>query len=209
MATLSPAVKHEASTISPSWSSSVDVPSKVAGNASPGVKQGEVRSDSVTLTRKGFETVRFLSRRRIRFFRMRRDRSSTSSCKENSGLFLLKLFSALLSLMNGPSWPRRMTPKGPGLSSLYKSPGSLYVSHLIPVPLTASHESFGSRRSRFSTYTHWPRKYRILGTRSRSKTGGGVAGLLLGGDDEGVRAECGVVRSTELDRYGLVTLLSE
>jgi hypothetical protein len=141
MATLSPVVKHEASTISSSWSSSVDVPSKVAGNASPGVKEGEVTPDSVILTRKGFKTVRFLSHRRTRFFRMPRDRSSTSSFKENSGLFLLKLFSALLSLMNDPSWPRKMTPKGPGSSSLYKLPGSLYVSHFIPVPLRASHKA--------------------------------------------------------------------
>ena len=111
--------------ISPSWSSSVEVLSKVAGNASLGVKEGEVRSDSVTLTRKGFATVRFLSRQRIKFFRMSRDRSSTSSCKENSGLFLLKLFSAVLSLMKGPSLPKRIMPKGPGSSSLYKSSGSL------------------------------------------------------------------------------------
>jgi hypothetical protein len=81
--------------ISRSWSSSVEVLSKVAGNASPGVKEGQARSDSAILTCKGFATVRFLSRQRIRFFRMPRDRSSTFSYKENSGLFLLKLFSVL------------------------------------------------------------------------------------------------------------------
>jgi hypothetical protein len=39
----------------------------------------------------------------------------------------------------------------------------------------------------------------------------GVARLLLGdaNDDEGVRADCGICRSTELNRYGLVVLLSE
>jgi len=39
----------------------VVAPSKVAGNASLGVKEGKVMSDSATLTRKGFATVRFLS----------------------------------------------------------------------------------------------------------------------------------------------------
>jgi len=59
--------------ISLSLSSSVEVPSKGARKASLGVKVGEVRSDLDTLTRKGFTTVRFPSRRRIRFFRMPRD----------------------------------------------------------------------------------------------------------------------------------------
>ncbi len=77
---------------SPSWSSSVVVPSKAAGKGSPGVKEDEVISDSATLRRKGFVTVRFLSRRRIRTFKMSRDLSSTCNCKENSGLSGLKLF---------------------------------------------------------------------------------------------------------------------
>jgi hypothetical protein len=86
--------------LSPSWSSSVVVLSKAAGKGSLGVKGGKVTSDSATLTRKGFVTVRFLSRRRIKTFRISRDRSSTCNCKENSGLSLLKLFLALLSVMN-------------------------------------------------------------------------------------------------------------
>lgn len=82
MATLSPAVKQ----------------SSVEGNKKCvfGRKRREIRFDFITLTHKGFTTVRLLSRRQIRFFRMPKDRSLTSSCKENSGLFLLKLFSALL-----------------------------------------------------------------------------------------------------------------
>ena len=146
MATLSPAVKQEASIVSPSWSSSVEVPLKVTGNVSPGVKDRKTTSDSVTFIRKGLVTVRLLSRRRIRFFKMLRDRSSISNCIENSGLFLLKLFSAFVSLMKGLSWPRRMMPKGPGSLLLYMSSGSLYVSHFIPVLLTVTHESFVSRR---------------------------------------------------------------
>ena len=71
---------------SPSWSLSVVVPSYVAGKGSPRVKEGEVLSDSAALTRKGFVTVRFLSRRRIKTFKISRDLSSTCNCKENSGL---------------------------------------------------------------------------------------------------------------------------
>jgi len=85
---------------SPSWSSSVVIPLKAAGKGSPGVKEGEVMSDSATLRRKGFVTVRFLSRRRIKTFKTSRDPLSTCNCKENSGLSGLKLFTALLSVVN-------------------------------------------------------------------------------------------------------------
>ena len=84
----------------PSWSSSVAVPSYAARKGSPGVKAGKVISDSATLTRKGFVTVRFLSRRRIKIFKMSRDLSSTYNYKENSDLSGLKLFTALLSIVN-------------------------------------------------------------------------------------------------------------
>jgi hypothetical protein len=102
-------------------------------------------------------------------------------------------------------------PKGPGSLLLYMSSGLLYVSHFIPVPLTVTYESFVSRRWRFSVYTYWPRKYRILGTRSRSNKGGGVAGLLLGevAGDDGLRAEYGVCNLTELEKYRLVVLMSD
>ena len=92
--------KREASILSPSWSSSVVVPSNVAGKGSPGVKEGEVMSDLATLRRKGFVTVRFLSRRRIKAFKISRDLSSTCNYKENSGLSRLKLFIVLLSIVN-------------------------------------------------------------------------------------------------------------
>jgi hypothetical protein len=85
---------------SPSWSSSVVFPSKVAGKGSLGVKEGELMSDLATLRRKGFATVRFLSRRRIKTFKISRDLLSTCNCKENSGLSGLKLFIALLSVVN-------------------------------------------------------------------------------------------------------------
>ena len=74
--------------------------SKAAGKGSLGVKEGEVMSDSATLRRKGFVTVRFLSRRRIKTFKTSRDLLFTCSCKENSGLSGLKLFTALLSVVN-------------------------------------------------------------------------------------------------------------
>jgi hypothetical protein len=61
----------------PSWSSSVVVPSKAIEKGSPGLKEGKVRSDWATLTRKGLVTVRFLSRRRIKIFRISKDYSST------------------------------------------------------------------------------------------------------------------------------------
>jgi len=83
----------------PSLSSSAVFPSKAAGKVFPGGKEGKVTSDSVTLIQ-GFEVVRFVSRRRIKTFRTFRDRSSIYSCKENSGLSLLKLFSVLLNVMN-------------------------------------------------------------------------------------------------------------
>ena len=136
--------------VSLSWSSSVEVPSKVAGNRSPGLKEGRAISDSATLMRIGFTTVRLLSRRQIKSFSIPRGQSPISSCKENSGLFLLKLFSALLSLTNGPSWPRR------------------------------------------------------------SEAGGEVAGLFLEDtrDEEGVRAECSIYRSTELGICGPVYSLA-
>jgi hypothetical protein len=85
---------------SPSWLLSVVVLSKAAGKGSLGVKEGKVRSDLATLTRKGFVTVRFLSCRRIKTFRISRDCLSTCNCKENLGLSLLKLFLALLSVVN-------------------------------------------------------------------------------------------------------------
>jgi hypothetical protein len=85
---------------SPSWSSLVVVPSNAVGKGPLGVKEGEVMSDLATLRRKGFVTVRFLSRRRIKTFKILRDLSSTCNCKENSGLSGLKLFTVLLSVVN-------------------------------------------------------------------------------------------------------------
>lgn len=96
-ATLSPVMKREASMWSASLSSSVVFPSMVAGKGSPGVKEGKVTSDSATLMRQEFVTVRSPSCRRIKSFRISRDCSSTCNCKENSGLYWLKLFSALES----------------------------------------------------------------------------------------------------------------
>jgi hypothetical protein len=84
---------------SPSWLLSVVFSSKAAGKGSLGVKEGEVISDLATLIRKGFIIVRFLSRRRIKTFKISRDFSSTCNCKENS-VSELKLFTALLSVVN-------------------------------------------------------------------------------------------------------------
>ena len=76
------------------------VPSKAAGKGSLDMKEGKVMSDLAALARKRFVTVRFLSRRRIKTFKTSRDLSSTCNYKENSGLSGLKLFTAVLSVVN-------------------------------------------------------------------------------------------------------------